>query len=166
MKIRKFIHDPAELLNEGKRIVSESADNKFVHRVSMVNLILNGLSPKNLALFCGDSERTLQAWVKNVDEEGWESLVAVKQTGRPRKLTEAQINELRIKVKESPDKAGYKVWDGPALSDYIKKKYDIDYSVRACQLLLHKMGFALIRPQTYPSLQNPNTTAREEFKKN
>ena len=165
VKIRKYIHDPAELLREGKRIVSESADNKFVHRVSMVNLILNGLSPKTLAPFCGDSERTLQSWVKNVDEEGWESLVAVKQTGRPGKLTEEQVNELRTIIKDSPDKAGYNVWDGPALSDFIKKKYNVDYGVRACQLLLHKMGFSLIRPQTYPSLQNPNSAAREEFKK-
>ena len=32
--------------------------------------------------------------------------------------------------------------------------------------LLHKMGFSLICPQTYPSLENPDDEAREEFKKN
>ena len=122
MKVRKFINDPMKLLEEGKKIVSESADNKFVHRVSMVNLVLNGLSPKNLAPYCGDSERTLQSWVKNVDENGWDSLVAIKQTGRPAKLTNEQVEEIRSTVKEGADKAGYLVWDGPSLSDYIKKK--------------------------------------------
>jgi transposase len=166
VKIRKFINDPAKLLEEGKRIVSESADNKFVHRVSMVNLILNGLTPQSLSPYCGDSERTLQSWVKSVDENGWESLIAVKQTGRPGKLTNSQVEEIKAAIKEGAEKAGYLVWDGPSLSDYIKKKYGIDYGIRACQILMHKMGFAMIRPQTYPSLENPKKEARDDFKKN
>ena len=166
MKFRKYINDPKVLLAQGQKIVSESADNKFVHRVSMVNLILKGLSPSELAPYCGDSERTLQSWVKNVDEQGWDSLIAVKQTGRPGKLTNEQIEEIRSTIKKGPESAGYNVWDGPALSDYIKNKYGIEYGVRACQLLMHKMGFAMIRPQTYPSLENPNEAARDEFKKN
>jgi hypothetical protein len=68
MRVHKYINDPKELLEQGKQIVSENADNKFVHRVSMVNLMLSGLSSKLLAEFCGDSERTLQTWLKKVDE--------------------------------------------------------------------------------------------------
>ena len=130
MRTHKYINDPKELLEQGKQIVSENADNKFVHRVSMVNLILGGLSPKVLSEYCGDSERVLQTWVKNVDESGWDSLIAIK------------------------------------LSDYIKKTYHIDYGARSCQLLMRRMGFSLIRPQMYPSLENPDDEAREAFKKN
>lgn len=166
MRIHKYINDPKDLLGQGKKIVSENADNKFVHRVSMVNLMLSGLSPKLLAEFCGDSERTLQTWLKKVDEIGWEALAAVKQTGRPNKLNNEQIEEIKVAVKNDPAESGYNVWDGPALSDYIKTKYGIDYGVRACQILMHKMGFSLIRPQTYPSLGNPDNEARENFKKN
>ena len=96
MRVHKYINDPKELLEQGKQIVSENADNKFVYRVSMVNLMLSGLSPKLLAEFCGDSERTLQTWLKKVDEIGWEALVAVKQAGRPNKLNDEQINEIKI----------------------------------------------------------------------
>ena len=166
MRVHKYINDPKALLEQGKQIVSENADNKFVHRVSMVNLMLSGLSSKLLAEFCGDSERTLQTWLKKVDEIGWEALVAVKQAGRPNKLNDEQINEIKAALKTDPAESGYNVWDGPALSDYIKTKYGIDYGVRACQILMHKMGFSLIRPQTYPSLGNPDNEARETFKKN
>ena len=166
MRVYKYINDPKELLEQGKQIVSENADNKFVHRVSMVNLMLSGLSPKLLAEFCGDSERTLQTWLKKVDEIGWEALVAVKQAGRPNKLNDEQINEIKAALKTDPAESGYNVWDGPALSDYIKTKYGIDYGVRACQILMHKMGFSLIRPQTYPSLGNPDNETREALKKN
>ena len=83
MKVHRFIHAPEELLAQGQDIVKKSADHKFVHRVSMVNLVLSGMSPAFLAQYCGDSKRTINTWVKKVDEEGWESLVAVKQQGRP-----------------------------------------------------------------------------------
>ena len=166
MRTHKYINDPEALLEEGRKIVSESADNKFVHRVSMVNLMLKGLSPKELSPYCGESERTLQIWLKNVDEKGWESLIATKQTGRPSKLTNSQVAEIKNTILSGPEASGYDVWDGPTLSAYIKNTYGIEYGVRACQILMHRMGLALIRPQTYPSLENPDEAAREEFKKN
>lgn len=166
MKIHRFIHAPEELLKQGQDIVKQNADNKFVHRVSMVNLVLSGISPKVLSQYCGDSERTIAAWVKKVDEEGWDSLAAAKQSGRPPLLSESQIDEIKQAVSNDPENFGYHVWDGPALSDYIKNAYGINYGVRASQKLFHRMGFSLIRPQTYPSLENPDNEAREAFKKN
>ena len=168
MKTHKYLNDPKDLLEQGKRIVSEKTENedkKYVYRVSMVNLMLSGLSPKELSSNCGYSERTLQSWLKKVDESGWETLKTKKQTGRPGKLTDQQREEIKVSINEGPEKSGYTVWCGPSLSDFIKSKYGIDYGVRACQDLMHRMGFSLIRPQIYPSLENPNTEAREDFKK-
>lgn len=168
MRTHKYINDPKELLEQGKRIVSEKADNedsKYIYRVSMVNLMLSGLSPQELSSYCGYSKRTLQTWLKKADESGWETLRTKKQTGRPGKLTDQQREEIKVSIKEGPEKSGYTVWGGPSLSDHIKTKYGIDYGVRACQNLMHRMGFSLIRPQLYPSLENPDAEAREPFKK-
>ena len=168
MRTHKYINDPKDLLEQGKRIVSEKADHKdrkFIYRVSMVNLMLSGLSPKELSSNCGYSERTLQGWLKKVDEFGWETLRTKKQTGRSGKLTDQQREEIKISIKEGPEKSGYTVWGGPSLSDHIKTRYGIDYGVRACQILMHTMEFSLIRPQIYPSLENPDIEARENFKK-
>ena len=122
MKVHRFINDPNELLKQGQEIVKRSADNKFVHRVSMVNLVLSGMTPGLLAQYCGDGERTINTWVKRVDENGWDSLVAIKQKGRPKLLTDDQINEIRQAVNDDPEDHGYHVWDGPTLSDFIKCK--------------------------------------------
>ena len=165
MRIHKYIHDPNTLLEQGKNIVTENADVKFIYRVSMVNLILSGMSPKTLSEFCGYSERTLQNWLKNVDESGWETLMSVKQNGRPCRLTDSQISSLHDTVKSDPEDFGYHVWDGQTLFGYIYSEFGIDYGVRACQYLLHRMGFSLIRPQTYPSLEDPDDEARDDFKK-
>ena len=165
MHVRKFNTDKSVLLDQGKKIVSESADNKFVHRVSMVNLILAGMTAEELSVYCGDSKRTLMSWVQKVDNEGWDSLVARKQEGRPKRLNNEQEEEIRSALSSDPSEYGYNVWDGPSVSDYILKKYDVTLGVRACQKLMHRLGFSLVRPQTYPSLENPDEEKREEFKK-
>lgn len=165
MRNHKYVNNREELLSQGRSIVSKSSDNKFVHRVSMVNLMLSGFSAKELAKYCGESERTLQFWLKKVDEQGWETLISKKQPGRPSRLSNQQIEEIRIAVQADPEQSGYNVWDGPTLSAYIKRKHNIEYGVRASQLLLHRMGFSLIRPQVYPSLEQPDDEAREAFKK-
>lgn len=166
MKVHHFIHDPKELLKEGQKIVKESTDSKFIRRVSAVNLILSGMSVENVAQNFGAGKRTINSWVKKVDDNGWEALATVKQTGRPNLLSESQISEIKEAVNDDPEQYGYHVWDGPALSNFINERYEIKYCVRSSQYLLHKMGFSLIRPQTYPSLDNPSNEAREDFKKN
>ena len=165
MRSHKYVNNREDLLSQGRRIVFESADNKFVHRVSLVNLMLSGFPAKELALYCGESERTLQSWLKKVDEQGWETLISKKQTGRPSRLSNQQIEEIKAAVQADPEQSGYKVWDGPTLSAFIKCKYGIEYGVRASQLLLHRMGFSLIRPQVYPSLEQPDDETSEAFKK-
>lgn len=165
MHVRKFNTDKSILLEQGKKIVSESADNKYVHRVSMVNLILAGMPAEELSVYCGYSKRTLMSWVQKVDDNGWDSLISKKQEGRPKRLTNQQEEEIRQALTDDPEKCGYNVWDGPSLSDYIAKKYDVVLGVRACQKLMHRLGLSLVRPQTYPSLENPDEEKREEFKK-
>ncbi len=165
MKVRRFIHSPEELLKQGQEIVKQTADPKFIHRVSMVNLILGGMRTKDLSQYCGDSVRTINAWVKKVDETGWDSLMTVKQKGRPATLSDTQMEEIKQAVSDNPENYGYHVWDGPALSDYIKATYNIEYGTRACQKLFHRLGFSLIRPQTYPALEAPDHEVRNEFKK-
>ena len=168
MRKHKYIHDPKDLLEQGKGIVSEKADHedkKYVYRVSMVNLMLSGLSPQEVSSCCGYSSRTLQSWLKKVDESGWEALRTKKQSGRPSRLTNQQMEEIRTSIEEEAEKSGYTPWGGPSLSDFIKTKYGVTYGVRASQKLMRRMGFSLIRPQVYPSLENPDTEARENFKK-
>ena len=165
MRTKKYINDPKAMLAEGQKLVKVNSDIKFAYRVSMVNLILSGMSAKELAAHCGDGETTLMSWVTKVDHYGWDSLRAKKQPGKPCKLDAEQIEKIKAAVLNDPGEYGFNVWDGPSLSKYIKDTFDVNLGVRACQKLFHKMGFSLIRPQTYPALENPDKEAPEEFKK-
>ncbi len=166
MNKRKFISDLDQLIAEGKRLVSLSDDAKFTRKVTIVNLMLGGMSANELAPACGESPRTLIRWVKAVDEGGFESLRSPKKPGRPRTLTDSQKDTIKVAVASDPSGYGYNVWDGPALSDYIRKEYGVVLCVRQCQRLLHELGFALIRPQTFPSKGDEDSPERGDFKKN
>lgn len=161
---RKFKHPKEDLLEEGKRIINESRDSKFLFRVTMVNLMLAGAKASELSPCCGVDERTLTGWVAKVDEHGFESLMAVKQTGRPPKLSNEQKEKIKDVVSEDPQSFGYSNWDGPSLSDYILRTFDVEYSVRQSQRLLRNLGYSLIRPQIHPSTGNVDDESRIQFK--
>lgn len=166
MNIRKFISDKQALIDEGKRIVSMSDDAKFLRKVTIVNLMLNGASASSLSPSCGETTRTLISWMKSVDEKGFEALRPKKQPGRPNKLSNEQKEKIKDAILLPPEDSGYTVWDGPTLSDYIRKTFGIDLGVRQCQRLFHKLGFSQIRPQTFPSKDKEEDPRRDAFKKN
>ena len=77
-----------------------------------------------------------------------------------------QVKDIDSVLQGDPNDHGFKVWDGPALSAYIKAKYDIEIGVRQCQRLFHSLGYSRIRPQPFPSKGYEDTKERETFKKN
>ncbi len=128
--------------------------------------MLRGINANLVADACGETDRTLSNWVRIVDECGFEALRPRKQPGRPQCLTEPQKENIKAAVASDPNVYGYTVWDGPSLSDYIASQFGISLCVRQCQRLLHRLGFSLIRPQTFPCKGNEESPLRDEFKKN
>lgn len=166
MNIRTFKSDKQSLIDEGRRLVSMSDDAKFLRKVTIVNLMLNGASASSLSPSCGETTRTLTTWMKSVDEKGFDSLRPKKQPGRPAKLTAKQKEEIKVAILSPPEDLRYTVWDGSSLSDYISTSYGISLGVRQCQRLFHELGFSQIRPQAFPSKDAEDAPGRDAFKKN
>ena len=162
---RKYKTAPEELLARGRAIVAAGAEGRYLHKVEMVNLVLGGLTPSFLAQYCKDCKNAITGWVKAADERGFEALRDGKSTGRPPKLSAGQVAEIDALLQEEPSKHGYHVWDGPSVSDLIKKRYGIEYKVRSCQYLFKKLGYSRVRPQLFPSKGHEDSEAREALKK-
>lgn len=142
MRKRNFIHTRGELLEKGREIISSSAVNKYIFRAVMVNLLLSGkISAAELSRLSEVPERTLRTWVRIADEEGFGRLRALKQTGRPERLTEQQKAEIKEALMSPPGSSGLRARDGPSLSEYIAEKYGLAYGVRQCQRLIRTLGF-------------------------
>jgi len=86
MNLRKYKTDKDKLIKEADEILSSSPETKYLHKVSMVSLMLSGIPASVLSRYCGETARTLTLWVKAVDERGFEALRPIKQTGRPMRL--------------------------------------------------------------------------------
>lgn len=85
--------------------------------------------------------------------------------GRPKKLQDGALAEIKAAISDDPEQYGFSVWDGPSLAEFINTKYNVVMSVRQCQRLFHELGFALIRPRTMPTKGEDNQEKRAEFKK-
>ena len=68
MNKRKFINKPSELLKEGKEIVKQSKDKKYIRKVTLVNMMLEReMTAEKISELSGVTRRTLSRWVKIVD---------------------------------------------------------------------------------------------------
>ena len=166
MNNRKYHTDPEILLAQGQEIMSSSDESKYLFRVFAVNMVLAGTPASEVGISAGFSKATITGWVKTVDEKGFEALRLRHKTGRPSKLTQEQLKEIDKVLQSNPKNYGFKVWDGPSLSAYIKAQYDINIGVRQCQRIFHNLGYSRIRPRPYPSKGYEDTKEREAFKKN
>lgn len=166
MNNRKYNSDPKLLLEQGKAIMTSSDESRYLFRVFAVNMVLSGTPASQVGASAGFTKAAVTGWVRTVDQHGFEALRNQHRPGRPSKLSEEQLAEIDNALQNDPKDHGYKVWDGPALSDYIEVHYGIHMGVRQCQRLFHNLGYSHIRPQTFPSKGYENTTEREEFKKN
>ena len=117
-------------------ISTRDPESRYLYRVAMVNLMLAGMPVKDLARYSGVSARALAAWREKADNEGFSSLRAVKQTGRPKGLSDSQIAEIKDVIANDPEPSGYGSWTGRALSEHIESAYGLKYSARTCQKLL------------------------------
>ena len=165
MNNRKYQTNPSDLLAQGQAIMSSSDESKYLFRVFAVNMVLSGIPASKVGASAGVTKAAVTSWVKIADEQGFEALKTKKQPGRPCKLSEEQKKIIDFALQASPKDSGYKTWDGNSLSDYIKKTFNVELSVRQCQRLFHELGYSLIRPQSYPSKGFEDTEERQLFKK-
>lgn len=166
MNNRKYHTDPEILLAQGQAIMTSTDESKYLFRVFAVNMVLAGTPASAVGASAGFTKAAVTGWVKTVDEQGFEALRPQQKPGRPSKLTADQLKEIDLALQSDPGDFGFKVWDGPSLSAYIKSKYNIDMGIRQCQRLFHTLGYSRIRPQPYPSKGYEDTEERETFKKN
>ena len=152
MNNRKFHTNPDELLSKGKNIIKSSEESKYLFRVFAVNMVLSGTSAAQVSVSAGVSRATVSGWVKIADEKGFEALRTKERSGRPPKLSSAQLAEIDVALQSNPAEYGFKVWDGPSLSEHIKSKYGIVMSVRNCQRIFVCVNIFSVIFTVYPIL--------------
>lgn len=133
-----------ELLHE-LRIERE---RKFADRIRVILLIDEGRSPRDIAAFLFLDEKTIANWKARYEQGGIEKLVNDHYLGRTCLLNSDQIGRLsqNLETQIYPTTS--------AVIAFVKKEFNVKYTVGGMTSLLHRIGFSYKKPKGVPAKAN------------
>ena len=141
---RLVLENKEGIVNQIRCYLENNSEAKFIHRLQVILLFASkeDESCDSLGALFDNSPRSISAWIKKVNQSGdIDSLRSKPGSGRPSRLTKVQKDEIRMVLRELPEKFGIhdKQWNGRNLSSYISQHYGADLKIRSCQRLLHQL---------------------------
>jgi transposase len=145
--------------------IRRNKNARYDHKLHAILLVAQGMTCPEVSKIMGDSVRTIENWVKKFETVGLSALEEKHRPGRPSRLTEPQMNQVRQALLKSPREFGIEanLWDGKTLSWYLLNDYDIVLEVRQCQRLFRQLGFTYRKPR--PLIAGTDEDVKEDFKK-
>jgi transposase len=146
--------------------IRRSEESRYDHRLHGVLLVAQGMTCPEAARVLGDAARTVEYWVHTFEEMGLAGLLEGERSGRPRRLSDKQIEEVNAVLRRTPREAGLggNLWDGKTLASWIERQYGIDLGARQCQRLFRQLGFRLRKPR--PVIAQADPEEQKAHKKN
>lgn len=147
--------------------IRRNAESRYNHRLHGLLLVAQGMSALEVARLLGDAPRTVQYWVRRFLQDGLAGLLEGERLGRPRRLSERQLQEVAVALRGSPlEEYGLSsnLWDGKTLSAWIERRYGVALGVRQCQYLFRQLGFRLRKPR--PLIARADPERQRMHKKN
>jgi transposase len=86
-----------------------------------------------------------------------------KRSGRPRKLDQKQLKNLRKKLISGPRKGTNVLWTTRQIVDFVQHEYGLGYTTRHLRRLMHQLGFSLQKPR--PRHYKTDVERQAHFKK-
>ncbi len=142
--------------------IRRSGESRYDHRLHGVLLIAEGLTCPQVSELLGDAPRTVEYWVRRFEGHGFAGLTEGERSGRPSRLTDAQLDTVGAALRQSPAEAGLEgvgPWDGKTLSNFLKQRFDVQLKARQCQRLFRRLGFRLRKPRPLIAHADPEQQA-------
>jgi transposase len=137
--------------------IERSEESRYDHRLHGVLLVSSGYSCTEVGRLFGQAATTVQRWVWRFEQGGFDGLREGERPGRPRALDESHWRGIEADLRKSPRVFGLEagLWDGPVLSEHLRRRYGIKLGVRQCQRLFRQMGFRLRKPRPQVAQSDP-----------
>lgn len=146
--------------------INRHQDARYDHRLHCVSLVASGVACEKVALFFGDSPRSVVNWVRRFDRQGLAGLAEGNHSGRPSSLSAEQLEEVRALIRKPPGDAGLEVnlWDGKTLAQCLQSRYAVRLGIRQCQRLFHQLDTRYRLPR--PAVGKADAQRQAAHKKN
>ena len=126
--------------NDARKLTTEE---QYLIRKIAVQRVFDGETAASVTRCLGLGARTIYAWLKIAREKGIEALGPKERTGRNRKLSSTEEQEVRRWIiGNDPRQFGFDfgLWTRQIVSDLIKDRFDIHLSITSTGELLHRLG--------------------------
>lgn len=110
----------------------------------------NGITQSELAAWFDVERKTIYNWLTRLEERDLEAAIRDDdRAGRPRKLSDDQLDELESILHNPPTAVGFDApaWTTELLQDFIRVRFDTDYSRPSCRRLMKEAGLRHQPPQ-------------------
>jgi transposase len=118
-------------------------------RVRAVERVQAGESPEIVIKTLGFVRACIYNWLARYRSGGWHGLRTGQRSGRPKKLTGAQIKWIYQTVRDKDPrqlKFEFALWTRAMIAEITKQKFGIKLSKTSVGRLLHQLGFSCQKP--------------------
>jgi transposase len=137
--------------------IDRSEEARYDHRLHGLLLVASGRSCTEVGTLFGEYATTVQRWVRRFEQNGFSGLRDGERSGRPRALGDTHWGRIEADLRKTPREFGFEagLWDGPLLSEHLRRKYRVKLGVRQCQRMFRQMDFRLRKPRPQVAQADP-----------
>jgi len=119
-----------------------------VRRMEAARLLRAGLSQAEVARKVGAHRQSVSRWAGELEESGWRGLRKAERTGRPPKLSAAQLRDLERALKRGPESFGFSsgLWTAGRVRELIEQRTGVRYHEDHVWRMLRKLNWSCQRP--------------------
>jgi transposase len=132
-----------------KTILSTSATNwREGRRLRGWELHQQGWTQQQIAAALGVTQGTVSRWLSCADNQGVNALRHHKPSGRPPRLTTAQLTQLPSLLNRGAEAFGFRgaVWTRARVAEVIKRSFGVSYHVAHISRLMGRIRWSRQRP--------------------
>jgi transposase-like protein len=100
------IADSATMILGLQDEIRRSEESRYDHRLHGVLLVAQGMTCPEVARLLGDAPRTVEYWVRGFEQAGLAGLREGERGGRPRRLSEKQLQQINAALRQMPRALG------------------------------------------------------------
>ena len=117
-------------------------------RLEAARLLRQGLSQSEVARRVDVHRQSVSRWARALEQSGLRGLRRAKRTGRPPRLSAAQLRDLEQALKRGPEAFGFAtgLWTARRVRDLIEYRTGVRYHEDHVWRLLHQLGWTCQRP--------------------
>jgi len=130
-------------------------DSKVYRRIQAFKMLHNGRLNKEIAEFFSVDINTISDWIAIYRKGGIESLLNFDYKGRPRKLNDEQISQLRNEASKGSFASSKDIWQ------YIKDNFGVEFREDYVPKLANRIGISYKKSKPIS-----RKTSAEKVKKN